>query len=266
MRCQTLAAARHRRRGWRASRPDIGRAIGSRVQRRRAPLQVAGLGFAAQQQHAALPGQFPVYGGAGNARADDDEVVVVHGFRFSNEALAVAMGSCSGQRPSPLDEVLIFVRRHEGPPVVHTRCVARARCCCRPCSASQARPESLPVSMAGPPKPAAAEGSMLARGVQHRAPADETACRHATVKQPESNDSISSAAGSEARGTARPSARSGWRGPSRTPRDAPRPAIICSMKQGDCTGSAKKQCTCGPSTWRRPKVMPAGAPPTPQGR
>ena len=63
-------------------RPDVGRAIGGRVQRGRAPRGVvAGLGFALQQQHAALPGQFPAHGGAGNARADDDEVVVVHGFR-----------------------------------------------------------------------------------------------------------------------------------------------------------------------------------------
>ncbi|PJI97715.1 hypothetical protein CLU85_2511 [Acidovorax sp. 69] len=39
-----------------------------------------------------------------------------------------------------------------------------------------------------------------------------------------------------------------------------------TFAHGDGTGSAKKQCTCGPSNCRRPNVMPAGAPPTPQGR
>ncbi len=78
---------------------------------------------------------------------------------------------------------------------------------------------------------------------------------------PDSRGCISPAASSDALGTARPSASVRLVRPrSYTDGCVPAGAAICTRKHGDCTGSAKKQCTWGPSSWRSPKVIPAGAP------
>lgn len=153
------------------------------------------------------------------------------------------------------------------PPVVQTMWVEFAMHRSRPWRARYAAPSPDDVNHRGPSKAAAAEGSILKDCVVAAVWTCWKSRSSSTVKTPPNAVRMVETACTDARGTANPSASVRLSRPmSYTAGLLPLGSSMETRKQGDATGSAKKQCTLDPNTCASPKAMPDGAPPTPQGR